>query len=814
MGHVDQWGNRSGTRAGWAWVGLLTVWSATAVTPAPEAAPSPAGSVLPLWFERNLGQADPRYGFVAPGRGVVHFVGSEEVAVWLASGDPPDPDRLVRRAPRQSGARSLNDSGSWVRFRWLGARPLVAGRAEAPLPGRVHYLLGHDPSRWIRNVPLSRAIRFPEIYPGIDVVYSATEGLLEVDFRVAPGAQPDQIRMAVEGADEVTIDAHGDLVVRAGDKEFRQHRPRAFQESGSGRVEIDCAFAWVEEGQIGFRLGRYDRTRPLIIDPVFRHASYLGGGGEDIIWAVASDGAGAGYLAGESTSAAWLVRAGGFQTNYAGGTTVGGDAFVAKVSADGSRLVYLTYLGGWAHDAALAMAVDADGSVYVTGFTASSNFPTARPWQASLAGQPDRTLGAPPLDAFVAKLGPEGDELLFSTFFGGSGIDEGIGVALDPVGRVVITGLTESTNLPLAQPLQARPGGGQDAFVACFSADGQQLLFGTYLGGSGPDYGTGVAVDRLGRIWVTGVTRSTNFWSTNAIQSRINDPTGLATNLNTLSDAFVCRLSSGFQWEMATYLGGTLADAAARIVTDGEGNAYVVGTTESWDFPVTTTNLVGSVWTNRGLGDVFVTKISGQGSTGWVYSVAFGGTGRDEGWDLAVDAQGQVHLIGSTFSTNFPAVQVPEGGRSTPAGGRDVVLVGLDPHGQRLTYAFLYGGSGHDSGYALALDPAGHGWIGGRTTSTNLWTRQALQPAFAGGPGDAFFARLLHPPRLEIRLLSGQRVEVSWPAPSSEWELLRQSPPGVGSWEWVAPAPAATSGVHRLEFPVAPGAEWFRLRLP
>jgi hypothetical protein len=797
----------------WLALGLCTATAPAAVS---DPARSPANFALPLWFEPNVGQADPAYRFVTQTRGTVHWLDADRVVVWLAPSRPARSEQLSRTEPPSLQPVADPVRGQSLRFRWLDADPRARAVPLQPLPARVNYLVGSEPGQWRRNVPLYRAVRFEGVWPGVDVVHWASDRLLEVNYLLAPGARVDPIAFVIEGAEGVQLDGSGDLVITMNGTEFRLDRPRAFQETGAGRVEIPCAFI-LESGatpRVRFRVGPYDHNRPLLIDPVFRHSGYWGGSGNEIVWAVATDAEGNGYLAGETTSATWWTAAGGFQTNYAGGTAVGGDAFVAKISADGTRLIYLTYLGGVSHDAAMAVQVDASGAVYLTGFTASTNFPTRNAFRSVMAGPVDPALGAPPLDAFVAKLSPAGDDLEYSTYFGGDGIDEGIALAVDGSGRAVITGFTDSTNLPLARPVQGEPAGGRDAFVARFSADGSLLLFSTYLGGTNADHGTGVAVDPLGRVWIAGVTQSTNFPTVQPIQPRINDPTGGATNVNTLPDAFVVRFSPMDELEFATFLGGRFTDAAARIVTDATGNAYVAGTTESSDFPVTTTNLAGAVWTNRGLGDWFVTKIPAQGSTGWVYSVVFGGTARDEAWDLAVDGEGRVHAIGVVASTNAPVINVPEGGRATSGGGWDAFLAGLDPAGQRLEYAFYYGGTGHDYGYAVAVDPAGHLWIGGRTSSTNLWTRGSLQPAFAGGPGDGFYARLLQPPRLQIRLISAGRIELAWPAPSPEWELLRLPGLDSGAPESLGPAPLATGGWHRVQLPITSAPAWYRLRLP
>jgi hypothetical protein len=272
----------------------------------------------------------------------------------------------------------------------------------------------------------------------------------------------------------------------------------------------------------------------------------------------------------------------------------GGDAFVARLRADGSALVYSTYLGGTGDDYGYGIAVDpATGDALVTGWTQSTNFPTANPLQP--------TYGGGYYNAFVARLRADGSALVFSTYLGGSGVDRGLGIAVDPTtGDVLVTGDTGSTDFPTANPLQPNFGGGDDVFVARLRADGSALVYSTYLGGTGDDYGYGIAVDpATGDALVTGLTESTNFPTANPLQ-----PTN-----HGVEDAFVARLSAnGSALVYSTYLGGSDNDEGTSIAVDPTtGDALVTGVTYSTNFP--TANPLQPTY-GGGYFDAFVARIS------------------------------------------------------------------------------------------------------------------------------------------------------------------------------------------------------------
>jgi hypothetical protein len=379
-------------------------------------------------------------------------------------------------------------------------------------------------------------------------------------------------------------------------------------------------------------------------------------------------------------------------------------------------LVYSTYLGGSGADFGNGIAVDGSGNAYVTGFTNSTNFPTANPLQTSNAGSND---------VIVTKINAAGSALVYSTYLGGSGDDGGSGIAVDGSGNAFVTGTTYSTNFPTANPLQASNHGANNAFVTKVNAAGSALVYSTYLGGSGADFGYGIAVDGSGNVYLTGSTGSTNFPTNNPLQASFGGGP---------DDAFVTKINAaGSALVYSTYLGGSGADFSDGIALDGAGNAYVTGETTSTNFP--TTNPIQSNF--GGFVDVFVTKISADGSAK-VYSTYLGGSGTDEGRGIAVDGAGNAYVTGLTSSTNFPIANPL---RVSNGGGYDAFVTKINAAGSALVYSTYLGGSGDDYGRGIAVDGAGNAYVTGYTYSLNFPTTNPLQ-ASNGGATDVFVTKI------------------------------------------------------------------------
>jgi hypothetical protein len=507
--------------------------------------------------------------------------------------------------------------------------PKIIGLEE--LPGKSNSFAGSDPKRWRAGIPTYAKVKYEGVYPGVDLVYYGRERQLEYDFVLAPHADPKSIRMDFSGADKVTVDDRGDLVLETAGGQVRMRKPVIYQEgqeSPGARQEIAGGYALDANRQVSFEVGDYDPSRALVIDPVLVYSTYLGGSGEDVGASIAADSNGNAYVTG-LTESANFPKTNPAQPAFGGAI----DAFVAKLNPAGTAVVYSTYLGGSGEDQALAIAVDTAGAAYVTGQTCSTDFPTRNGVQPASGGF---------CDAFVTKLDPAGS-LRYSTYLGGSEQEPGIGIAVDTTGNAYVTGWTDSPNFPTKNPLQsALADFSGDAFVTKLDATGSALVFSTYLGGRQQfDQGLDIAVDASGNVHVVGETRSDDFPTMRPLQP----PKG--------SDAFVTKLNAaGSAFIYSTHLGGSLSDEARGVAVDSFGVAYVTGITDSNDFP--TVNPFQSAL--GGDYDAFVVRIPPGGSS-LLYSTYLGGSGSENdefGGDIAVDPVGIAYVTGTTRSLDFP----------------------------------------------------------------------------------------------------------------------------------------------------------------
>jgi hypothetical protein len=490
-----------------------------------------------------------------------------------------------------------------------------------------------------------------------------------------------------------------------------------YQDGDDSRRIIDGGYVMLGPTRVGFKVGAYDPAKPLIIDPGLSYSTYLGGSGDDQAYGIAIDRSGSTYVTGYSASTNFPTVA-PFQSSRTGSC----DAFVSKLNATGTALVYSTYLGGSSCDYAYAIAVDGAGNAYVAGSASSTNFPTKTPIQATSHGNGD---------AFVTKLDPTGSTLVYSTYLGGSQYDYAQSIAVDSGGRAYVTGTTASTNFPTAHPFQGtnRASGGT-AFIAKLNATGTAFVYSTYLGGTDYDQGEGIAVDSSGNAYVTGTTGSSNFPTLDAAQ-----PTDLSPGVGT---GFVSKLNSaGSALVYSTFLGGSSVDVADGIAVDLSGQAYVTGFTSSSDFP-TANALQGS---RLGPQNAFVTKLSADGAT-LIYSTYLGGSGHDTGYGIAVSTAGQASVTGYTDSSNFPVVNPIQ---ATKVAFADVFVSTVAANGSALTFSTYLGGSPYDDqGNGIAVDRNSNLYVAGYTQSTHFPTKNPIQASFGGGEYDAFVAKI-HP---------------------------------------------------------------------
>jgi hypothetical protein len=687
----------------------------------------------PLAFEPNEGQTDAQVQYMARGHGYTLFLAATEAVLLLRPAWPrADSSGLAALRGRKASIagsivatyeeRTVGSERAVLRMQLVGGNSVARARGTDRLPGIVNYFRGNDASKWRTHILTYARVQYQDVYPGIDLVYYGNQRQLEYDFVVGPGADPGQIRLRFAGAQSLSVDARGDLLVQAGGQMLVQHKPVVYQEMAGEQRQVAANFV-VHGKEVSFALGSYDRSRRLVIDPVLSYSTYLGGSGVDEATGIAVDAAGNVYVTGDTTSPDFPT-ANPLQPVFGGGGSGNlgrGDAFVAKLTADGSALVYATYLGGSGDDGGTGIAVDSAGNAYVIGDTSSRDFPTVNALQATYGGNDD---------AFVAQLTADGSALIYSTYLGGSDLERGDRIAVDAAGNAYVTGGTSSRNFPTANPLQPAYGGGiNNAFVAKLTADGSALVYSTYLGGSGQDRGFGIAVDAAGNACVTGTTHSRDFPTANALQPVLPGDTG---------NSFVAKLTAdGSTLLYSTYLGGSSGSWAFGIALDAAGNAYVTGETFGPGFP--TVNALQPTY-GGGLRDAFVTKLTADGSA-MVYSTYLGGSAEDLGYwqGIAVDAAGNAYVAGLTNSPDFPTVNALQ---PTYGGGPyDAFVTKLAADGSALVYSTYLGGSGDDGANSIAVDAAGNAHIAGYTNSSDFPTANPLQPTLRGSY-NAFVAKI------------------------------------------------------------------------
>ena len=690
----------------------LVVASVTAATAtvlrrpaAPAVAPSPAHDVLapvPITFEAADG------GFVSQGPGYSFALTPAGAVVGV-----------------RDGTFGLRPAG-----------PLANPSAELvpgdPLGATVSRITGNDPSRWRTGAPTYTRVSAQQVWPGVDMVWHGDQHRLQHDMVVAPGVDPSVVAFDVDGARSLTVDGAGDLVLDlhpngAGPSTTRLARPVLYQDVAGARRFVDGAFAVRGPSQVGFTVGAYDPSLPLVIDPTLLTSTLLGGAGSDAGYAIAVDTQGNTYVVGTTESADFPTSA-PLQTTLSGGAGVASaDVFVTKMSPDGARMIWSTYLGGGGRDTGYAIAVAGDGSVYVSGVTESPDFPMARGAQT--------TYGGGTSDGFVARIAANGSGIEWSSFIGGGGTDRARGLAIDATGNAYVTGSTNSDNFPSVNAQQPGPFRPEDldAFVAKFPATGAPLTYSTRLGGGNDDRGLAIAVDAQGAAYVTGETLSPGFPTVRPIQaSSGGSATGVA---GAFADAFVTKYNpNGSALVYSTFLGGSDFDQGTAITVDAQGAAYVAGNTNSPNFPT-----AGPLQATKGNDpDAFVTKIDPQGSA-WVYSTYIGGDGADGANGIAVDRTGSAHIVGTTGSGNLVMVKPTQ---ATKSGGDDAFVLKLDSTGRGPLFSTFLGGRETDAGMGIALTGQGVARVLGLTASADFPSVRPVEGARPPAAGDAFVASI------------------------------------------------------------------------
>ena len=698
----------------------------------------PATVTMPMQsvtFEPNVGQTDTRVRYLAH---------SAHSTLWLTQ------NGAVLRALPGRGQKSAT-----LKLRFDGANPAPRMEAEEQRAGVSNYFIGRDPNNWHTGVPQFAKVRYRNVYPGIDVVFYGNASDLEYDFVVSPGANPGKIRLTFDGADAITADASGDLVVKISGVEMRSRKPRIYQRGATGDELVNGRYAVLGKRSAGFVMGGYDSTRSLVVDPILSYASFLGGEGTDVANGIALDAQGNIYIAGSTNSSQFPTKA-AFNPGLSNATNV---AFIAKfdpAAAGENSLIYSTYLGGNVSDEAFGIALDANNNVYVAGRTFSTNFPLKNAFQTAFSTATNCTDGAgnPTTceHAFVAELAANGKSLVYSSNLGGTNQDEAFAIGVDAAGNAYVMGQTFSTDFPTAgSPYQSSQKGSGDVFLSEVTASGTSLAYSTYFGGSNTDSPAAIAVAPSGMVYITGTTSSTDLpTSSNALQGKPSGGPG-----DSFLAVFNPKTGGTGSLTYSTYLGGKNGTTSATAVTvDAAGVIYLTGATNADDYPVSSgaysSKYAGSLSAGgiAGVGDAFITKLdtSSSGSGQVVYSTFFGGALNDEGLGIAVDSTGRITIAGQTNSLAFPvtgnAFQKFNAGPSPTGQG---FIARFDPAKSgtaSLLYSTYLGGNQNDDLVAVAVDKTGNlvAAAGTVQSSSPPITASALQKAYGGGASNAYIA--------------------------------------------------------------------------
>ena len=688
---------------------------------------------LPMTFELNQGQSASHVQFISRGPGYHAYLtnGSMVLSLRSTSNQALGSNRTAAASKRSS-----------IQLRLVGAASNPSAIGEDLQPGRVNYFIGNNPDRWRRNVPTYGQVRYKNVYPGIDLVYYGNQQQLEYDFSVAPNADPQKIQFEISGAAATSVADDGSLTLRTAVGEVRFQVPVVYQEINGQRVLVSGGYSLTDSNHVRFHLAKYDSQKPLVIDPVLIYSTYLGGGADEQPAGIAVDSNGYVYVTGSTDS-----------TDFPMGT-IGSlppsteHVYVAKLDPTGSHLIYADYLGGSSGEYGFALTLDSSNHVYVTGSTASSDFPMVNPYQGTYPGS---------FNAFLTKISADGSSLLYSTYFGGNGSDIPAGVSVDQSGNMLIAGSTSSTNLVTANAFQssASPNQGSQygeyGFLTKFNASGSSLIYSTYFAGSSNVAlncgGTlcwpqptstiaALATDGSGNAYVTGSTNTYDFPTTSGAYQTTN-----STSMNG-TVGYVGKLNSSGSLQYSTYFYGTsgLPTNITGIAADSAGSAYITGTAFSdGTFPVTTPTICDPSTEGWACSYAFVTKFDSAGAT-LAYSTFLGPNNNAIPRAIALDSNNDAYVLAFTSSNTFN----PVNGMEPYVAGNDLLLAEIDPSGASQLFATFLGGNGDDepASGGLVLDSTGNIYIAGYTTSTDLPVTPAAFQGSLNGSSDSFIMKI------------------------------------------------------------------------
>jgi len=675
-----------------------------------------------LYFEPATPTAISPARFISRGPGYNIFLSQDAITIELSSRKTASEKRSISvPAPEKSVVLRMH-------YKNANAEPRL--QAEQPLPGVSNYLIGRDPSAWRTGVPHFARVRYRDLYPGVDLLLYGSAGRLEYDLVIRPGADTNKISFLVDGARSTHIDEMGNLVIHTELGDLQQAPAIAYSLAGGKKTPVKVEYARLGANEVGFHINKRDANSTLVIDPVLRYSTMIGGTGFDAGEAIAVDSSNHAYITGVAGAADFPTTPGVFQR-----TSSSPVAFVSKFAFDGSSLIYSTFIGGTTgRTLGFGIKVNSAGNAFIAGLTEASDFPTTPgAFQSGLRGSND---------AFVTELSPAGAHLVYSTLLGGSAGDLAQGLALDSTGNTYITGSTGSTDFPTTPAAISRTLNGlSDVFITKLNPTGTNLVYSTYLGGSAAEGGDAIALDAARNAYITGSTTSPDFPVTaGAPQTKFGGGTEggdyFATKINPGGTAIV----------YSSYIGGTAdegTEGRGGIAVDGAGNVYITGDTFSADFPTTP-----GAFQPSGACGPFVTKINAAG-TAFAYSTRLTGSDGDcqAGHGIAVDGAGNAYVIGTTGSTDFPIREAFDSLLTGPfidQGQHDAFVSKLNPAGTALVWSSYFGGTGtFDEGTAITLDADRNVYVTGTASSSDFPTTQNAFQKTAHDAAEAFVAKII-----------------------------------------------------------------------
>jgi hypothetical protein len=702
-------------------------------------------SSLPLTFQANQGQTASQVKFLSQGRGYTAFLTASGMMLSLRPSEGVARQSLAQGTSLRTAAAQ---SPAMLQFTLVGAasNPVVTG--EEMQPGKVNYFFGNDPTKWKTNIATYGRIRYHNVYPGIDMIYYGNHRQLEYDFAIAPGADPSQIQFQIQGAKNISLDSNGDLVLDTGTGVLHFKNPVIYQESDGARIPVKGAYAMKDATHVGFNLAAFDSSKPTVIDPVLAYGTYLGGSGDeeatgvavdsngnvyiagytdstdfpsanfgslpagdfhvfvakldptgstllyadyiggnnsDLDFALTIDSAGEAYLAGSTASSNFPV-VNAYQPTYPGSL----NGFVTKVSADGSTLLYSTYLGGNGSDLPASIALDSSSNILVAGSTSSSNFPMENAYQSTISPNQGGQYGT---YGFLTKFTADGSALVYSTYFAGS------------------------TNAP-------------SCTISSCSASPSSAI-------------AAVVVDGSGSAYVGGTTNTYNFPTTTGVYE-----TSTYAPENNIA-GFVSKFDSSGDLTYSTYFDETsgVMTNIAGIAVDSLGSAYVTGSAfGDGTFPLTSTNICDPSTYGQNCEFTFITKFDPTAAT-LLYSTFIGPYNLASATSIALDASNDAYVLASTNSTTFPLVNgieafSTEGSQFQAGSTYDVIVAEVDPLGQTELFATYLGGSGTNGSAAMALDSNANIYVAGTTEATDFPISLGSFQGIIGGNTDSFIVKI------------------------------------------------------------------------